>query len=122
MSIAGTVELLEDFRAGRMIILVDDEADDNEGDLLISATRAGAEHINFMARHGRGLICLALTPQRCAQLCLTAMVPGAEPRRREFLASIEAARGVSTGISAADRKSTRLNSSHTDISRMPSSA
>jgi len=100
-------ELLAELRAGRMVVVMDDEDRENEGDLLMAASCARAEDINFMARHGRGLICLTLTEQRCRALRLPLMVREAEDRHgTNFTVSIEAARGVTTGISAQDRAHT----------------
>lgn len=97
-------DILADFKRGKMVILVDDEARENEGDLVVAAERATAEHINFMASHGRGLICLTLSADRCAQLDLPLMVSRNTARiATNFTVSIEAARGVTTGISARDR-------------------
>ncbi len=102
-----TEEIIEDLRQGRMVIIVDDEDRENEGDLMIAAERVRAEDINFMARYGRGLICLTLTQQRCEQLQLPLMVSrNQEPFATNFTVSIEAAEGVTTGISAADRAAT----------------
>ncbi len=90
-----------------MVILVDDESRENEGDLLIAAEHVTADHINFMATHGRGLICLSLSEQRCRQLNLSPMVrENTSPYSTAFTVSIEAAKNVSTGISAADRATT----------------
>lgn len=100
-------EILEDLRAGRMIILVDDEDRENEGDLTIAAEKVTPELINFMATHARGLICLALTPQRIEELQLPPMSPENNSRfQTAFHVSIEAATGVTTGISAHDRART----------------
>jgi 3,4-dihydroxy 2-butanone 4-phosphate synthase/GTP cyclohydrolase II len=100
-------EILEDARQGRMVILVDDEDRENEGDLVIPAQFCDAAAVNFMAKHGRGLICLALPRQRCEHLGLPLMAQGNEPRlRTAFTISIEAREGVTTGISAADRART----------------
>lgn len=97
-------DVLADFRRGRMVILVDDEDRENEGDLLVAAECVTAEHINFMAAQGRGLICLALTEERCNQLQLPLMVGRNSARyATNFTVSIEAAQGVTTGISAQDR-------------------
>jgi 3,4-dihydroxy 2-butanone 4-phosphate synthase/GTP cyclohydrolase II len=106
-SISEIPELLADFRAGRMVILVDEEDRENEGDLLMAAEFVTADAVNFMAKHGRGLICLTLTEERCRQLDLPPMV-GANKSRMgtNFTLSIEAAQGVTTGISAADRART----------------
>ncbi len=100
-------DIIEDIRAGRMVILIDDEDRENEGDIVVAAQHATAETINFMARHARGLICLTLTEERCRQLGLN---PMARDNRSQFstafTVSIEAAEGVTTGISAADRART----------------
>ncbi len=97
-------DILADFRQGKMVILVDDENRENEGDLLVAAECTTAEHINFMAAQGRGLICLALSEARCAQLELPAMVSRNSARfATNFTVSVEAAVGVTTGISAHDR-------------------
>ena len=100
-------EILEDYRAGKMVILVDDEDRENEGDLVLAAEAVTPEAINFMASHGRGLICLTLTESRCTQLGLRLMVNDNNARySTNFTVSIEAAEGVTTGISAADRAAT----------------
>jgi 3,4-dihydroxy 2-butanone 4-phosphate synthase/GTP cyclohydrolase II len=100
-------ELIDEIAAGRMVVLVDDEDRENEGDLIMAASRVRAEDINFMARYGRGLICLPLTRQRCEQLGLSLMVGQNQARfATNFTVSIEAAEGVTTGISAADRART----------------
>jgi 3,4-dihydroxy 2-butanone 4-phosphate synthase / GTP cyclohydrolase II len=100
-------EIVEDARQGRMFVLVDDEDRENEGDLVIPAQFCDAEAINFMAKFGRGLICLALTRQRCEKLGLPLMAQGNDPRlKTAFTISIEAKEGVTTGISAADRART----------------
>ncbi len=100
-------EVVEDARQGRMCILVDDENRENEGDLVIPADLATADTVNFMARHGRGLICLALSKERTEELGLTLMSPRNETRlQTAFTVSIEARVGVTTGISAADRAKT----------------
>lgn len=97
-------DILSDYRLGKMVILVDDENRENEGDLLVSAECVTDNHINFMASHGRGLICLALTEERCQQLDLPLMVSRNSARfSTNFTVSIEAAEGVTTGISAQDR-------------------
>ena len=96
-----------DLREGKMIIVCDDEDRENEGDLTMAAQFATAESINFMAKEGRGLICLALTPQRCAELELSPMTARNEARlQTAFTVSVEAREGVTTGISAADRAHT----------------
>nr|HPK65928.1 3,4-dihydroxy-2-butanone-4-phosphate synthase [Thermoanaerobaculia bacterium] len=95
------------FRDGRMVILVDDEERENEGDLAIAAEKVTPESIAFMATHGRGLICLALTEERCDQLGLPPMVAeNTSPFGTAFTVSIEARGKVTTGISAADRAAT----------------
>ena len=100
-------EIVEDARLGKMFILVDDEDRENEGDLVIPAQFCDAAAVNFMAKHGRGLICLAMTRERCEHLGLPLMARGNEPRlRTAFTISIEAREGVTTGISAADRAHT----------------
>ena len=99
--------LIEEARNGRMFILVDDEDRENEGDLVIPAQMATPEAINFMARYGRGLICLALTAERVEELGLALMSPNNESRlRTAFTVSIEAREGITTGISASDRART----------------
>jgi 3,4-dihydroxy 2-butanone 4-phosphate synthase/GTP cyclohydrolase II len=100
-------DILEDARKGRMFILVDDESRENEGDLVIPAAMADADAINFMAKYGRGLICLSLTPERIDHLGLGLMTKRNESRHdTAFTVSIEARDGVTTGISAADRAHT----------------
>ena len=99
--------VLEDFSAGKMVVLVDDEDRENEGDLLIAAEHITAKDINFMAVHGRGLICLTLSEERCRQLRLPPMAKdNRSPYATAFTVSIEAAKNVTTGISAADRAET----------------
>jgi len=98
---------LEAIRAGRMVILVDDEDRENEGDLVLAAERVSPDAINFMAQEGRGLICLTLTEARCRELDLSMMVgENTSPLGTAFTVSIEAVEGVTTGISAADRSQT----------------
>lgn len=100
-------ELIDDLRKGKMVILMDDEDRENEGDLVIAASCVDADDINFMARYGRGLICLTLTQARCEQLQLPLMVSTTNDKHlTNFTVSIEAAEGVTTGISAADRART----------------
>jgi len=100
-------EILADLRAGRMVIIMDDEDRENEGDLIMAAECARAEDVNFMARYGRGLICLTLTRDRCRQLRLPLMVSDTnQSYATNFTVSIEAAEGVTTGISAHDRAQT----------------
>ncbi|HYF60459.1 MAG TPA: bifunctional 3,4-dihydroxy-2-butanone-4-phosphate synthase/GTP cyclohydrolase II [Burkholderiaceae bacterium] len=106
-AVSPTDEIIAELRAGRMVILVDEEDRENEGDLVLAADFVTPEAINFMARHGRGLICLTLTEQRCRQLNLQQMVRvNGTPHGTAFTVSIEAAEGVTTGISAADRART----------------
>ena len=100
-------ELIGDIRDGKMVILVDDEERENEGDFIMAANKVRAEDINFMARYGRGLICLPLSRERCRQLRLPLMVDGTdEQQSTNFTVSIEAAEGITTGISAHDRART----------------
>lgn len=107
MSLNTPEELIEDIRQGRMVILMDDEDRENEGDLIMAAECVRPDDINFMARYARGLICLTLTRERCEQLNLPLMA-GNSPSSHgtNFTVSIEAAQGVTTGISAADRAAT----------------
>lgn len=106
-SISPMTDIIHDIKAGKMVILVDDENRENEGDFVIAAEFATAEHINFMAKHGRGLVCLTLTEARCKQLNLPQMVANNGTRLgTHFTVSIEAASGVTTGISAKDRATT----------------
>jgi len=107
MSLASTEEVIAEIREGRMVVIMDDEDRENEGDLLIAASCVRAEDINFMARYGRGLICLTLTRERCQRLNLPLMVRDTYYHYgTNFTVSIEAASGVTTGISAADRART----------------
>ena len=109
MSVASIEEAIADIRAGKMVILVDDEDRENEGDLTMAAEAVTPEAINFMAKYGRGLICLTLTPDKCDTLGLRPMVrDNTSPFETAFTVSIEAKRGVTTGISAADRAHTVL--------------
>ncbi|MBS1112820.1 MAG: riboflavin biosynthesis cyclohydrolase RibA [Nitrospirae bacterium] len=102
-------EALDDITAGRMVILVDDEDRENEGDLCMAAEKVTPEAINFMAKYGRGLICLSLTPERVEELKLPMMTDdNTSPFGTAFTVSIEAKKGVTTGISAADRAKTIL--------------
>ena len=102
-------QAIEEFRAGRMVVLVDDEDRENEGDLSIAAEKVTPEVINFMAMHARGLICLSMTGEKCDSLDLPPMVGNNEsPYQTGFTVSIEARCGVTTGISAADRAQTVL--------------
>jgi len=107
MSVATIEEAIEDIRQGKMVILVDDEDRENEGDLTLAAEAATPENINFMAKYGRGLICLTLTSEACDSLGLRPMVrDNTSPFETAFTVSIEAKHGVTTGISAADRAHT----------------
>jgi 3,4-dihydroxy 2-butanone 4-phosphate synthase/GTP cyclohydrolase II len=100
-------DIVADLKAGKMAVIMDDEDRENEGDLVMAASLVRPEDINFMARYGRGLICLTLTPERCRQLRLPPMVAyGDDKHRTAFTVSIEAAEGVTTGISAFDRAHT----------------
>ena len=107
MALNTTEEIIEDIRQGKMVVLMDDEDRENEGDLIMAAQCVEAEHINFMARYARGLICLTLTSEHCKQLKLPLMVADTNAKHAtNFTVSIEAAEGVTTGISAADRATT----------------
>src|SRR5271170_7603451 len=107
MPFATIPEAIEELRAGRMLVVVDDEDRENEGDLTMAAEAITPEAINFMAMHGRGLICLALAPERCDALHLPLISPMNTSRfGTAFCESIDAAEGVTTGISAADRAHT----------------
>jgi 3,4-dihydroxy 2-butanone 4-phosphate synthase/GTP cyclohydrolase II len=107
MTISSTQDIIAELKAGRMVILVDEEDRENEGDLVIAADFVTAEAVNFMAKHGRGLICLTLTEARCRQLNLPLMVrDNRAAMGTNFTVSIEAASGVTTGISAHDRART----------------
>ncbi|TAN49501.1 MAG: 3,4-dihydroxy-2-butanone-4-phosphate synthase [Methylococcaceae bacterium] len=107
MPMNSTEEIIEDLRQGKMVVIMDDEDRENEGDLVMAAVHTRPEDVNFMARYGRGLICLTLTRERCQQLRLQPMVnDNRTPYATNFTVSIEAATGVTTGISAADRART----------------
>jgi 3,4-dihydroxy 2-butanone 4-phosphate synthase / GTP cyclohydrolase II len=107
MTISNTPDIIADIQHGRMVILVDEEDRENEGDLLLAAEFVTPESVNFMAKHGRGLICLTLTEDRCRQLDLPLMVNNNRSHLgTNFTVTIEAAQGVTTGISAADRART----------------
>ncbi len=104
MELNSTLEIIQEIQQGKMVILMDDEDRENEGDLIIAAENITPEIINFMARHACGLICLTLTADRCEQLRLPLMVQDNNAQHStNFTVSIEAAKGVTTGISAADR-------------------
>ncbi|MCH8177328.1 MAG: 3,4-dihydroxy-2-butanone-4-phosphate synthase [Proteobacteria bacterium] len=109
MKLNSTKEIIEDIGAGKMVVIMDDEDRENEGDILMAAEAVNPGHINFMAKYGRGLICLTLPEQRCRQLRLPLMVGDNRAQMEtNFTVSIEAAEGVTTGISAADRATTIL--------------
>lgn len=109
MALNSTEEIIEDLRRGRMVIIMDDEDRENEGDLILASEATTPEAINFMAKYGRGLICMTLTRDRCRQLRLPLMVnTDNQLESTNFTVSIEAAEGVTTGISAADRATTVL--------------
>ena len=115
MSFDSIDELIREFRNGNMVVLVDDEDRENEGDLVMPAAHATPEAINFMARYGRGLICLPMTRERCDTIGLKLMVgDNREAQRTQFTVSIDAARGITTGISAADRAATILSAARPD--------
>ncbi len=100
-------DIIADIRAGRMVVMMDDENRENEGDLIMAASQVRPEDINFMARYGRGLICVTLTRERCRQLRLPLMVRETDAyQTTNFTVSIEAAEGITTGISASDRART----------------
>ena len=104
MALNTTEEIIEDIKAGKMVVIMDDEDRENEGDLLMAAEAVKPDDVNFMARYGRGLICLTLSQKRCQQLRLPLMVgDNTAVLETNFTVSIEAAEGVTTGISAADR-------------------
>lgn len=121
VSVSPISQIIQDISDGKMVVLVDEEDRENEGDLIIAAQFVTAEHVNFMAKYGRGLICLTLTEQRCKQLNLSPMVSrNGTKLGTNFTASIEAAEGVTTGISSADRAHTirtavNVNACSTDI-------
>src|ERR1700693_984543 len=115
MPFASIPEAIEEIRAGRILVVVDDEDRENEGDLTIAAEKATPEIINFMATHGRGLVCLPLTAERCDYLRLPLMSPrNTSNFGTAFCESIDALEGVTTGISAADRTRTILKAIDAD--------
>ncbi|AFJ03569.1 3,4-dihydroxy-2-butanone 4-phosphate synthase / GTP cyclohydrolase II [Methylophaga frappieri] len=115
MKLNSTEEILTDLRAGKMVIIMDDEDRENEGDLVMAAEKVTSEAVNFMAKYGRGLICLTLTEAHTRQLRLPLMVSDNQtPHATNFTVSIEAAHGVTTGISAADRALTIQKAVHPD--------
>jgi 3,4-dihydroxy 2-butanone 4-phosphate synthase / GTP cyclohydrolase II len=121
MKLNTTAEIIDDIRLGKMVILMDDEDRENEGDLIMAADMVTAEAINFMATYGRGLICLTLTEEKCEQLKLPLMVDhNTDAFSTNFTVSIEAAEDVTTGISASDRaitvqRAVAANAQPTDI-------
>src|SRR6186997_2990624 len=123
MTFASIEDAIAEIREGRMVIIVDDEDRENEGDLVCAAEKATPEIVNFMARHARGLICLPLTEERCDELHLTTQVAdNTSYLGTAFTVSIDARKGVTTGISAADRATTILvavdqNSRPQDLAR-----
>jgi len=123
MALNTAAEIIEDIRQGKMVVLMDDEDRENEGDLIMAAQCVQAQDINFMARYARGLICLTLTQERCRQLNLPLMVADTHAKHAtNFTVSIEAAEGVTTGISAADRATTvqaavKANAQPSDIAQ-----
>ena len=118
-SISPITEIIEEIRQGRMVVLLDDEDRENEGDLVMAAQYVTPEDINFMSKHGRGLICLTLTEERGKQLNLSPMVArNGTKMGTNFTASIEAAEGVTTGISAADRAHTIRTAVHVNARPM----
>ncbi|MBV1873446.1 MAG: 3,4-dihydroxy-2-butanone-4-phosphate synthase [Gammaproteobacteria bacterium] len=119
MKLNAIEELIEDIRHGKMVVLMDDEDRENEGDLIMAASLVRADDINFMATHARGLICLTLTEARCKQLNLPPMVTNNQDvHQTAFTVSIEAREGVTTGISAADRAHTTRIATARDASPM----
>lgn len=107
MALNSIEELVEDIRQGKMVILMDDEDRENEGDIIMAAEACLPEHINFMAKHARGLICMPMSRERCELLKLPLMAPrNGSGFGTKFTVSIEATTGVTTGISAADRART----------------
>jgi len=118
-AISPITEIIEEIRQGRMVVLLDDEDRENEGDLVMAAQYVTSEDVNFMAKHGRGLICLTLTEERGRQLNLSPMVArNGTKMGTNFTASIEAAEGVTTGISAADRAHTIQTAVHVNARPM----
>ncbi|MFT5224934.1 MAG: 3,4-dihydroxy 2-butanone 4-phosphate synthase/GTP cyclohydrolase II [Polaribacter sp.] len=115
MNLNSTKEIIDDIKAGKMVVIMDDEDRENEGDILMAAEAVTASNINFMAKFGRGLICLTLSEQRCQLLRLPLMVGDNKAQlETNFTVSIEAAEGVTTGISASDRATTVLAAVNAD--------
>jgi 3,4-dihydroxy 2-butanone 4-phosphate synthase/GTP cyclohydrolase II len=118
MTIANIEDVIKDVKDGKMVIIVDDEDRENEGDVMIAAEKTTPEAINFMARYARGLICLSLSEQRVKELDLPLMVSdNTSPYNTAFTVSIEAREGVTTGISAYDRARTILTAIDPDTKR-----
>ncbi len=110
LTLNSTTELIDDIKAGKMVIVMDDEDRENEGDLIIAANAVTSEIINFMTKHARGLICLTLMPEKCQQLKLPLMVlENTAQLATNFTVSIDAAHGITTGISAYDRYKTVID-------------
>jgi 3,4-dihydroxy 2-butanone 4-phosphate synthase/GTP cyclohydrolase II len=117
MTLASTQKIVDELRDGRIVVLVDDEDRENEGDLVFAADFVTPEKINFLATHGRGLVCMPITPQHAERLKLAPMTPrNRSVHGTNFTVSIEAAQGISTGISAADRAHTIRVASRPDAS------
>lgn len=115
MTIHTIEEIIEDIRQGKMVVMMDDEDRENEGDIIMAACKVTPWHINFMARYARGIICLPLPKERCEQLGLPLMVPGSFSHfMANFTVSIEASSGVTTGVSASDRAHTVLTAMKLD--------
>jgi 3,4-dihydroxy 2-butanone 4-phosphate synthase/GTP cyclohydrolase II len=115
MELNSTEEIIEDLKQGKMVIIMDDEDRENEGDLIMASQDVTPAAINFMARYGRGLICMTMTKEHCQALRLPLMVNGTDQMQStNFTISIEAAEGVTTGISAADRATTVLAAANPD--------
>ena len=113
MALHTTAEIIDDIKQGKMVILMDDEDRENEGDLIMAAEHVTPEAINFMVTHARGLVCLPMTQERCKRLKLPLMVDNNSAQfSTNFTVSIEAAKGVTTGISASDRAVTILAAVH----------
>ncbi len=107
ISLSNIEDIIADFRDGKMVIMVDDENRENEGDLMIAAELVRPQDINFMVTHGRGLVCLTLSKERCSQLSLPLMVSDTERRHAtNFTVSVDAAQGIESGTSAHDRAHT----------------
>ena len=113
-----TKEIIDDLKEGKMVIIVDDEDRENEGDLVCAADKVNSDIVNFMAKHGRGLICLTLTKEKCSVLGLKQMTDSNESSNKTaFTVSIEAKEGITTGISAQDRATTILAAVNPDATK-----